>query len=63
MMHTLVFAGLVLLVVVVVIYGAYAFARARSDFDEMISPPDDLRRADDGYRSSLAERDGTGGFI
>jgi hypothetical protein len=41
----------------------YAIWRQRRDFDEMIAPPDDLRRADDGGRPSLEDRDGTGGFL
>jgi hypothetical protein len=37
----------------------------RSRFDQMVAPPSDLRRADDGldHRGGLAERDGTGGFL
>ncbi|MGK2958040.1 MAG: hypothetical protein ACSLFB_06515 [Acidimicrobiales bacterium] len=40
-----------------------AVARRRSRFDALVSPADDLLRADDGYRRTLAERDGTGGLI
>ena len=40
-----------------------AVARRRSRFDALVSPADDLLRADDGYRPTLAERDGTGGLI
>ena len=40
-----------------------AVRRGRRNFDEMIAPPDDLRRADDGYRPTLGDRDGTGGFL
>jgi hypothetical protein len=54
----LVAGGLVLLALAIVGVG-----RARSGFDDMTSPADDLRRADDGYQPGLAERDGTGGFL
>lgn len=38
--------------------------RQHGRFDELIAPPDDLRRADDGFdHPGLAERDGTGGFL
>ena len=36
---------------------------ARRNFDRMIDPADDLKRADDGYRPTLGERDGTGGLV
>jgi hypothetical protein len=51
-------AAVALLVLAVV-----GFARARGDFDATVAPPDDLRRADDGYQPGLSERDGTGGFL
>jgi len=38
-------------------------ARLRRGFDAMVEPADDLKRADDGHRPTLAERDGTGGFL
>ena len=38
-------------------------ARLRRNFDRMIEPADDLKRADDGEQRGLAERDGTGGFL
>lgn len=40
-----------------------SLARLRGRFDRMIEPADDLKRADDGERRGLAERDGTGGFL
>ena len=43
--------------------GIASLARARGNFDRMIEPADDLKRADNGERRGLAERDGTGGFI
>lgn len=52
---------------VVLIGGAIALVRAvargRRDFDNMVAPADDLRRADDGGSQSLGMRDGTGGLI
>jgi hypothetical protein len=65
MLLTLATVGwLVLLVgVLVPILFVVAVARRRSRFDALIGSADDLRRADDGYRPTLAERDGTGGLI
>ncbi len=53
---------LVLLVAVPILY-LWVVARLRRNFDEMIKPADDLRRADDGGTQSLGMRDGTGGLV
>jgi hypothetical protein len=57
--------GVVLMAAVVLAPVLYivTLVRGRDRFDATVSPPDDLRRADDGYRPTLGERDGTGGLV
>jgi len=63
-MGLLMMGWLLLLGALALIFFAIAgVVRLRGRFDAVISPADDLRRADDGYRPTLAERDGTGGFL
>jgi hypothetical protein len=54
---------IVAIVVLVMVTAVWLVARQRRRFDETVAPADDLRRADDGERRGLAERDGTGGMI
>ncbi len=49
--------------VVLPVAAVVTVARLRGNFDRMIEPADDLKRADDGEQRGLAERDGTGGFL
>jgi hypothetical protein len=53
----------ILAFVVLPVAAVVLVVRLRGNFDRMIEPADDLKRADDGERRGLAERDGTGGFI
>jgi hypothetical protein len=58
-MEWIILAGVVVLIVAALV----SVTRLRSNFDRMIEPADDLKRADDGHQPGLGERDGTGGFI
>lgn len=53
----------ILAFVVLPVAAVVIVARLRGNFDRVIEPADDLKRADDGYQPGLGERDGTGGFI
>lgn len=53
----------ILAFVVLPVAAVVSVARLRGNFDRMVEPADDLKRADDGERRGLAERDGTGGFL
>ncbi len=55
--------GRLVLLVGLLVLAVVSMARLRSNFDRMIEPAYDLKRADDGESRGLAERDGTGGFI
>lgn len=57
------FLVVILVFVVLPVAALVLFARQRGNFDRMIEPADDLKRADDGQQRGLAERDGTGGFL
>lgn len=49
---------------VIALFGLLFWRGVRqSRYDAIVQKPQDLRRAEDGIPRSLAERDGTGGFL